>query len=466
MIPEFQFKKKSDFQKKIEIKEFLSSKKVRITGGVAAGVLAVSLTAAAFAGGHTVDSKVTAALQEKTAGVTTQIASSEKALQEQMKQADVSMSKLESVMTGVTMDTAAGFNSDMVSSEAVQEEVAADETAASADAVAVPDTAEVSEQAVEPVTQEPERPQLVGFSNPGIAKVEEYVNIRTSAKEDADVCGKLGRNTACEILGEENGWYHIVTNGVDGYIKAEYLYTGDEAWALADQLKYPYVKVITETLYVREQPNTESSIVAMAAMDQKMDILEMQDEWVKVQVDGKEGYINKSYIAIEYTLPKGEAVEVEKKETKETKETTKNSSSSKKNSSKKSSSESSSSAKPAKDCSSVVEYATQFVGNPYVYGGTSLTNGTDCSGFTMSVYAKFGVYLPHSSSAQASCGVKVSASDLQPGDLIFYGSGSGINHVAMYIGGGQIVHASTERTGIKISNAFYRTPVTIRRVMR
>lgn len=460
MIPEFQFKKKSDFQKKIEIKEFLSGKKVRITGGVAAGVLAVGLTAAAFAGSHTVDSKVTAALQEKTAGVTTQIASSEKTLQEQMKQADVSMSKLESVMTGTTMDMSAGFNVDLVSAEAVEEEVAADEAAESVTQEAVTAQAVVSEPAAEPAVQEPVRPQLVGFSNPGISKAEDYVNIRTSAKEDADVCGKLGRNTACEILGEENGWYHIVTNGVDGYIKAEYLYTGDEAWALADQLKYAYVKVITETLYVREQPSTESNIVAMAAMDQKLNIVEMQDEWVKVQIEGKEGYLNKAYIAVEYTLPKGEAVVVEKKET------AKDKNSSKKSSSKKSSSESSSSAKPAKDCSSVVEYATQFVGNPYVYGGTSLTNGTDCSGFTMSVYAKFGVYLPHSSSAQASCGVKVSASDLQPGDLIFYGSGSGINHVAMYIGGGQIVHASTERTGIKISNAFYRTPVTIRRVMR
>lgn len=462
MIPEFHFKRKSNIQKKIELKEFISDKRVRITGGAIASVLAISLTAAAIAGSGEVKSDVTTVLGGRTAGISTQIDSSEKTLQAQMEQADVSMSRLESVMT---MDAGAGFNADLVSAEAVEEEIAADEASENATPQAVTaeaaQTEEVSAQAAEPEVQEPVHPQLVGFSNPGISKAEDYVNIRVSAKEDADVCGKLARNTACEILGEENGWYHVVTNGVDGYVKAEYLYTGEEAWALADQLKYAYVKVLTETLYVREQPSTESTIVAMASLDQKLNVVEIQDEWVKVQIEGKEGYLNKSYIAVEYTLPRGEAVEIEKKEEKKEEK-----SSSTKKSSSKSSTESSSSTKEAKDCSSVVEYATQFVGNPYVYGGTSLTNGTDCSGFTMSVYAKFGVYLPHSSSAQASCGVKVSASELQPGDLIFYGSGSGINHVALYIGGGQIVHASTEKTGIKISNAFYRTPVTIRRVMR
>ncbi|MDY4838965.1 MAG: C40 family peptidase, partial [Lachnospiraceae bacterium] len=112
-----------------------------------------------------------------------------------------------------------------------------------------------------------------------------------------------------------------------------------------------------------------------------------------------------------------------------------------------------------------VSYATQFVGNPYVWGGTSLTNGADCSGFTMSVMAKYGVYLPHSSRAQANCGTRVSASEAQPGDLFFYGSGKGINHVAIYIGNGQIVHASSPSTGIKISNAFYRSPVCVTRVL-
>lgn len=110
---------------------------------------------------------------------------------------------------------------------------------------------------------------------------------------------------------------------------------------------------------------------------------------------------------------------------------------------------------------SVVNYACQFVGNPYVWGGTSLTNGADCSGFIMSIYAKFGVSLPHSSGAMAGCGRGVSYSEAMPGDIICYAG-----HVAIYMGGGQIVHASNAKDGIKISgNAAYRPIVAVRRVL-
>lgn len=114
---------------------------------------------------------------------------------------------------------------------------------------------------------------------------------------------------------------------------------------------------------------------------------------------------------------------------------------------------------------SIASYATKFVGNPYVWGGSSLTNGADCSGFTMAVYAQFGYSLPHSSGAQAGCGRSVSFSNLQPGDLIFYRNGGSIGHVAMYIGGGRVVHASNKKDGIKISNYRYRTPACARRII-
>lgn len=108
----------------------------------------------------------------------------------------------------------------------------------------------------------------------------------------------------------------------------------------------------------------------------------------------------------------------------------------------------------------VADYACQFVGNPYVWGGTSLTGGADCSGFTMSVYANFGVSLPHSAAAQSGYGTRVSLDSLAPGDLLFYDHGTGsIEHVGIYIGGGSIVHASTSKSGIKASGAFYSTPV-------
>ncbi|MDY6328198.1 MAG: C40 family peptidase, partial [Lachnospiraceae bacterium] len=114
----------------------------------------------------------------------------------------------------------------------------------------------------------------------------------------------------------------------------------------------------------------------------------------------------------------------------------------------------------------VVAYALQFEGNPYVYGGSSLTNGTDCSGFTMAVYNYFGYSLPHQSGSQSGCGTRVSLDSLLPGDLLFYtNGGSSIGHVALYIGNGQIIHASTPSTGIKISSANYRTPLCAVRII-
>lgn len=111
---------------------------------------------------------------------------------------------------------------------------------------------------------------------------------------------------------------------------------------------------------------------------------------------------------------------------------------------------------------SVVNYALQFVGNPYVYGGTSLTNGTDCSGFTQSVLANFGISISRTAASQSGGGTAVDMSNLQPGDLLFYDNGSGIGHVSMYIGNGQVVHASNEQTGIIVSSVDYRTACAAR----
>ena len=113
----------------------------------------------------------------------------------------------------------------------------------------------------------------------------------------------------------------------------------------------------------------------------------------------------------------------------------------------------------------LVQYAKQFVGNPYVWGGTSLTNGADCSGFTMSIYKKYGVSLPHHAASQAQLGTKVSLGEAKPGDLVFYAKNGSINHVAIYIGNGQVIHASSPKTGIKISGVNYRTPACVRRFL-
>lgn len=114
---------------------------------------------------------------------------------------------------------------------------------------------------------------------------------------------------------------------------------------------------------------------------------------------------------------------------------------------------------------SLVQFASQFLGNPYVWGGTSLVNGTDCSGFTLSIFKNFGVELPRCSWQQATCGVEVKPDELQPGDLVFYNRNGKIGHVAIYIGDGKIIHAKGTKYGIVTDDVYYREPVSMRRIL-
>ena len=275
-----------------------------------------------------------------------------------------------------------------------------------------------------------------GYTNLGVANVEGNLNVRAAAGTDADVVGKMPNNAGCEILGVEGEWTQIKSGSVEGYVKSEYLLTGDAALARAEEVKQTLATVTTTTLYVREQPNTDCAIVTMMPQGEELEVLEVLDGWVKINVDSDEGYVSSDYVEISTELLKAMTMTEIRY------------------------------GQGVSDVRvSLVQYATQFVGNPYVWGGTSLTRGADCSGFVMSVFANYGISLPHSSGAQSNCGAKISSSEAQPGDLFFYGNGSRINHVAIYIGNGQVVHASSPKSGIKISGAYYRTPVKVVRVI-
>ncbi len=276
---------------------------------------------------------------------------------------------------------------------------------------------------------------VCGYTNIGIANVESNLNVRKEASEESELAGKLPRDAGCEILGTEGEWSQIQSGEVTGYVKSEFLLTGKEARDYAPQISSAIATCTADTLRVREEPNTESTILALMPNGEEVEVLEDQGDWIKVSVDNEEGYVKADYVTVSNELTKamtmtevryGQGVSDVKVD--------------------------------------LVSYACQFIGNPYVWGGTSLTNGADCSGFTLSIFAKYGIYLPHSAAAQANCGRRVSASEAQPGDLFFYGGGR-ISHVAIYIGNGQIVHASTRRTGIKISNAYYRSPVCVVRLL-
>ncbi|MDE6889214.1 MAG: C40 family peptidase [Eubacterium sp.] len=276
---------------------------------------------------------------------------------------------------------------------------------------------------------------ICGYTNLGIANVSNYLNVRQKAGEDEKIVGKLPADAGCEILDEKDGWYHIRSGKVSGYVRADYIITGDKAKQMAEKLKKTMATVNTLTVYIREKPNTDCTILTIVTTDEELEVVEEGDEWIEIKLDDENGFVNAQYVNLSEELKKAMPyTEAER------------------------------SAEVPDTKYSLVQTALSYVGGRYVWGGASLTSGVDCSGFTMQIMAKYGVYLPHSSRGQAGYGRSVSTSELQPGDLIFYGSGSTISHVAIYIGNGQIVHASNSRDGIKVSNAFYRTPICCRRM--
>lgn len=279
--------------------------------------------------------------------------------------------------------------------------------------------------------------KLSDYSQLGIITVSEgKVNIRNEASLDGKIVGKIGRDAGCDVLEDCGEWLKIKSGKVEGYISSDYVLTGSEALSKAATLLKKVAHVTTNGLKVRTQPNTECEVLDMVGSGQTFDVLEELDEWVKIDLDGEEGYLFKEYVEVGSQLD--EALTI---------------------------TEVRYGAGVSDVRISLCEFAKQFVGNRYVWGGTSLTKGADCSGFVLSVFRNYGMSLPRTSREQAKAGSAVSTSEVKPGDLIFYGNRSGINHVAIYIGGGKVVHASNSRVGIIISNMNYRTPVKARRII-
>lgn len=284
-----------------------------------------------------------------------------------------------------------------------------------------------------------------------ISKVNNYLNVRAEPKKDAKIIGKMTSKAAGEILETLDGWYKIKSGPIIGYISSDptLTATGQEARDIAMETASLKAVINTDVLNVRTEPNTDAKIWTQIVKDESYPVVAQLDGWVEIEldsVDEEDGTTkDKAYIStrdnnVEVRYALNEAIKFSPEEI--------------------------AANQAASRRAQVVNYALQFVGNPYVWGGTSLTHGADCSGFTMQVMAHFGVSLPHYSGSQAKMGKGVTSAEMKPGDLVFYaGSNGRINHVAIYIGNGQVVNAASRKSGIKISTWNYRTPVAIRNVL-
>ena len=326
------------------------------------------------------------------------------------------------------------------------------EQAIAAEAAAVVDT--VSANTVDPEAEK--------FKNLVIADVNDYVNVRSTPSEEGEIVGKLYDESVGEFVSEaEGGWYEITSGSVTGFVKAEYVVTGDAAVAMAKEVGKRIATVTTTTLKVRESASLDAPVIGLVPIEDELLVKEETDGFVKVDIEEGEGFVSTDYVTLSTEFVKAESkAEEEARLAKEEAERKKANAAADGTKGSKGSGEKVTASAGSGRGSSVASYACQFVGNPYVYGGSSLTNGTDCSGFVMSVYANYGVGLPHSSGALRGVGSNVGGlANAQPGDIVCYSG-----HVAIYIGNGQIVHASTEKTGIKISNADYKQVLSVRRI--
>lgn len=247
------------------------------------------------------------------------------------------------------------------------------------------------------------------YEDMAFTQVEEgsYLFVRTEPSQDSEWVGKLYEADAAKVIGPVGEWTKIESGNVTGYVKTEYILTGESAEEKAKAIvaeKKPEVDV--ETLDEAKAEELAAECFSYAESKEE-EAARLAEEAAKAEEEAK--------AAEAETVGNGQAV---------------------------------------------VDYAMQFVGNPYVWGGTSLTNGADCSGFVQSVYANFGVSMPRTSSAMRSAGTEVSYSEAVPGDVICYEG-----HVGIYIGNGQIVNAIDEAHGIGVSSATYTNIITVRRLL-
>lgn len=288
--------------------------------------------------------------------------------------------------------------------------------------------------------------------NVAIARVNDYLNIRTGAGTNFSVLGFLPKNGMCTVLESSNGWAKIKSGNLTGYVSTDYLYMGEDGYVMANKLATLKATVKANNVNFRSSPDTTTSENILARVNNGEELAVINEcvvakedattLWVKVYCDDMEGYVAKDFVSVAYDWDKAVSMtDVLEGE----------------------SNVGMSSIRVA-----IITEAKKHLGLKYVWGGTSLKTGADCSGFCLAVYREVGINiknLPRTSYDLAASkeGRTVSLSEAQPGDMVFYGTTSGhVNHVALYMGNGQIIHEAGRAYGCKISNVDYRHMIKIK----
>ena len=296
----------------------------------------------------------------------------------------------------------------------------------------------------EPEKVDPRTAVLDAYENLGVVKgVNNYLNLRNAPSTDGEIVGIILKNGGAEVLESTGtGWYKVSSGGVTGYVSEEFLATGEEAKQLAVENAMLRLTVSAERLNVREAPSLEAAVFTQIVAGERYDVAEVLDGWYKIDFgmgdDGSEvvGYVSQDYSWSGYYLD--EAINFQMSD------------------------------QVSEQRRAIVEFALQYLGGKYVWGGTELGVGVDCSGFMLRVFEHFGIRLSRNSYTQINDGYEISKEQLRPGDLVFFrtrGDGN-ISHVGLYIGSGMMIHAATPERGIILSRYDYRTPAAFRNVIK
>lgn len=307
------------------------------------------------------------------------------------------------------------------------------------------------------------------YLNMAFSDTGDYTYIRSAPDENSDWVGKLYADSAAQVLEYLDGWTKIRSGTAEGYVPAETLITGAEAQERSGEFENSTVTVTADVLNVRNGQGTGADILTQVRSGEQYEVTgDPVDGWYPVNVSGTDGWVSGDYVIEETSYSYGETKEEEEARIAE-EEARKAQEQAEAEAAAVAGAEAGAqvSQSPAEVSSAavttgqaVIDYACQFIGNPYVWGGTSLTEGADCSGFVQSVYAHFGISLPRTTYDMVNSGYGVSYEEALPGDLILYDG-----HVGLYMGDGNIVNAMNEADGIGICSATYANIIAVRRVL-